>query len=147
MKKTDIGVVGVVYAIALFFLVMTRELPKQAQAYPLFIIVLLLGLTTLYVIQMVLAAKKHGIQSGIEDFKGFLPKQFFPILGMMIAYLVIMYFVGFYIATLLFMVSCLLFLKVKKWQIFLSTVVILLLVYSAFTLFLGVKLPMGILFT
>lgn len=146
MKKTDIGVVAVVYAIAFFFLAMTKELPKQAQAYPMFIIVLLLGLTTLYVIQMIMGAKKHGIQSGMEDFEGFLPKQFFPILTMIIAYLVFMYFVGFYIATLVFMVTCLLFLKVKKWQILLSTVVILLLVYCAFTLFLGVKLPMGIVF-
>ncbi|MFR1038341.1 MAG: hypothetical protein ACLSE4_05750 [Clostridium sp.] len=44
------------------------------------------------------------------------------------------------------MVVSLLFLKVKKWQILLSTAVILVLVYCAFTLFLGVKLPMGILF-
>lgn len=46
MKKTDIGVVAFVYAVALFFLSMTLKLPKPAQAYPLFIIVLLLGLTT-----------------------------------------------------------------------------------------------------
>ena len=49
MKKTDIGVVAFVYAVALFFLSMTLKLPKPAQAYPLFIIVLLLGLTTLMV--------------------------------------------------------------------------------------------------
>ncbi len=38
------------------------------------------------------------------------------------------------------------FLKVPKWQILLSTAVILVLVYCAFTLFLKVKLPMGLLF-
>ena len=112
----------------------------------LFIIVLLLGLTTLYVAQMVIGAKKKGVESGMEDFKDFLPKQFFPVLVMIIVYLVLMYFVGFYISTALFMVVSLLFLKVKKWQILLSTAVILVLVYCAFTLFLGVKLPMGILF-
>ena len=47
MKKTDIGVVAFVYAVALFFLSMTLKLPKPAQAYPLFIIVLLLGLPAL----------------------------------------------------------------------------------------------------
>ena len=109
-------------------------------------IVLLLGLTTLYVAQMVIGAKKKGVESGMEDFKDFLPKQFFPVLAMIIVYLVLMYFVGFYISTALFMVVSLLFLKVKKWQILLSTAVILVLVYCAFTLFLGVKLPMGILF-
>ena len=141
MKKTDIGVVAFVYAVALFFLSMTLKLPKPAQAYPLFIIVLLLALTTLYVVQMIIGAKKKGVESGMEDFK-----EFFPVLAMIVVYLVLMYFVGFYISTALFMVVSLLFLKVKKWQILLSTAVILVLVYCAFTLFLGVKLPMGILF-
>jgi hypothetical protein len=44
------------------------------------------------------------------------------------------------------MVICLLFLKVPKWQIAIATVVILALVYCAFTLFLRVKLPVGLLF-
>ena len=146
MKKTDIGVVAFIYAVCLLFLVMTLRLPSAAQTYPLFIIILLSALTTLYVAQMALAAKKSGITSGLEDFEGFLPKQFFPILGMVVVYLVIMYFAGFYIATLLFMAACLLFLKVPKWQILLSTAVILALVYCAFTLFLKVRLPAGLLF-
>lgn len=146
MKKTDIGVVAFIYAVCLLFLVMTLRLPAAAQTYPLFIIILLFALTTLYAVQMALAAKKSGVTSGLEDFEGFLPKQFFPVLGMVVVYLVIMYFAGFYIATLLFMAGCLLFLKVPKWQILLSTVVILALVYCAFTLFLKVKLPMGLLF-
>ena len=146
MKKTDIGVVAFIYAVCLLFLVMTLRLPSAAQTYPLFIIILLFALTTLYAVQMAFAAKKSGITSGLEDFEGFLPKQSFPILGMVVVYLVIMYFAGFYIATLLFMAACLLFLKVPKWQILLSTAVILVLVYCAFTLFLKVKLPMGLLF-
>lgn len=146
MKKTDIGVVAFIYAICLLFLVMTLRLPAAAQTYPLFIIVLLAALTTLYVAQMIRGAKKSGVTTGLEDFEGFLPKQFFPVLGMVVLYLVVMYFAGFYIATLVFMAVCLLFLKVPKWQIFLSTAVILALVYCAFTLFLKVKLPVGLLF-
>lgn len=146
MKKTDIGVVAFMYGVCLLFLVMTLRLPAAAQTYPLFINILLAALTTLYVVQMILGARKKGVTSGREDFEGFLPSQFFPILGMVIAYLVVMYFAGFYIATLLFMVICLLFLKVPKWQVLVATVVILALVYCAFTLFLGVKLPAGLLF-
>ena len=146
MKKTDIGVVAFIYAVCALFLVMTLQLPQAAQTYPLFIIILLAALTTLYVAQMVRGAKKSGVTTGLEDFEGFLPKQFFPTLGMVVLYLVIMYFAGFYIATLAFMVVCLLFLKVPKWQILLSTAVILALVYCAFTLFLKVKLPVGLLF-
>ena len=146
MKKTDIGVVAFIYAVCVLFLVMTLRLPAAAQTYPLFIIIMLAALTTLYVAQMLRAAKKSGVTSGLEDFEGFLPRQFFPILGMVVLYLVVMYFAGFYIATLVFMVVCLLFLKVPKWQILLSTAVILVLVYCAFTLFLKVKLPVSLLF-
>ena len=146
MKKTDIGVVAFIYAVCVLFLVMTLRLPAAAQTYPLFIIIMLAALTTLYVAQMLRAAKKSGVTSGLEDFEGFLPRQFFPILGMVVLYLVVMYFAGFYIATLVFMVVCLLFLMVPKWQILLSTAVILVLVYCAFTLFLKVKLPVGLLF-
>ena len=146
MEKTDIGVVAFIYAVCVLFLVMTLRLPAAAQTYPLFIIIMLAALTTLYVAQMLRAAKKSGVTSGLEDFEGFLPRQFFPILGMVVLYLVVMYFAGFYIATLVFMVVCLLFLKVPKWQILLSTAVILVLVYCAFTLFLKVKLPVGLLF-
>ena len=146
MKKTDIGVVVFMYAVCALFLGLTLQLPAAAQTYPLFIIILLAALTTLYVAQMLRAAKKSGVTTGLEDFEGFLPRQFFPILGMVVLYLVVMYFAGFYIATLVFMVVCLLFLKVPKWQILLSTAVILALVYCAFTLFLKVRLPAGLLF-
>ena len=77
MKKTDIGVVAFVYAVALFFLSMTLKLPKPAQAYPLFIIVLLLALTTLYVVQMIIGAKKKGVESGMEDLRIFCQSSFF----------------------------------------------------------------------
>jgi len=43
-------------------------------------------------------------------------------------------------------VACLLFLRVPTWQIIISTLAILGLIYGAFTLFLGVKLPVGLLF-
>lgn len=133
------------YAIAALFFKMTLELKAAAQTYPLFIIGLLVFLTTLYVLQMIRGARKNGITSGLEDFEGFLPKQFIPIVAMIVLYLIVMYAVGFWISTLLFMMFCLCFLKVKLWQSVLSTAAILALVYCAFTLFLHVKLPSGIL--
>lgn len=147
MKKTDLGVVGFMYAVCIMFLTMTLNLKKEAQTYPLFIIVLLFLLTTAYLIQMLISAKKKGVTSGIKEiFADFLPKQFFPILAMIIGYLVAMYLVGFYISTVLLMIGCLVFLKVPKWQIVITTLVIIGLVYGAFTMFLGVKLPVGLLF-
>ena len=146
MKKTDIGVVAFMYAVCGVFLAMTLQLKKAAQAYPLFTIGLLFGLTTLYLIQMIRGARKNGVTSGLEDFKDFLPKQFFPVLGMVIVYLVLMYITGFYISTVVFMVACLLFLKVPKLHSLITVVAIVALVYCAFTLFLKVKLPVGLLF-
>ena len=146
MNKTDIGVVAFFYIVGLSFLAMTLQLPDAAQTYPLFIIVVLLVLTTMYVIKMIIDAKRKGILSGLEDFKDFLPGQFFPVLVMVILYLIAMYFLGFYISTVVFMIAALLFLRVPKWQIILSCAVVLLIVYGAFTMFLGVKLPLGLLF-
>lgn len=147
MKKTDIGVVGFMYAVCAFFFFMSSDLKKEARIYPLCIIALLFLLTTGYVIEMLFAAKKHGVTSGIREiFEGFQAKQFFVVLGMLLAYLVGMYFAGFYLTTIVLMVVTLRFLKVPKLQILLSTAVILGLVYGAFTLFLGVKLPAGLLF-
>jgi len=147
MKKTDIGVVGFMYAVCIFFFILSRDLKKEAQVYPVCIIVLLFLLTTGYVIEMLLSAKKHGVTSGVEEiFEGFQAKQFFVILGLLLAYLAGMYFLGFYITTVVLMLACLLFLKVPKWQILLSTIVILGLVYGTFVLFLKVRLPVGLLF-
>ncbi len=147
MKKTDLGVVGFMYTVCIVFLTMTLKLKKEAQTYPLFIIALLFLLTTMYLVQMLINAKKNGVTSGIKEiFADFIPKQFFVVLAMIIGYLAAMYLVGFYISTVLLMLGCLLFLKVPKWQIILTTLVIIGLVYCAFTLFLGVKLPVGLLF-
>ena len=44
------------------------------------------------------------------------------------------------------MAASLLYLRVPKWQILISTIVIIGLVYGAFTMFLGVKRPVGLLF-
>lgn len=147
MKKTDIGVVAFMYGICILFFSMTVKLKPAAQTYPTFIICLLAGLTTLYVIQMIRAAKREGITSGIDEvFEGFLPKQFLPIFAMILLYLVGMYLIGFYISTTVFMIGCLLYLKVPKLHIVISTIVVVGLVYCAFTAFLGVKLPAGLLF-
>ena len=146
MKKTDIGVCAVMYGVCLFFLTMTLQLPKAAQIYPLCIIVLLAALTTLHVINMIVAAVRSGVTSGLEDFKTFLPGQFFPLFIMIVAYLTLMPWVGFYLSSALFMAGSLLFLRVKVWQILLAGAVLLALVYGAFTVFLGVRLPVGQLF-
>lgn len=144
MKKTDIGVVVVMYAICAFFYSMTVQLKPESQTYPTFTIVLLFGLTTLYLLQMLFRAKKFGVESGKDEvFKNFKAKQFFVCFVMVVLYLVMMKYLGFYISTVIFMAVVLLFLKVPVLHSAIVLVAIILLVYLAFGLFLKVKLPQG----
>ena len=120
------------------------KLKASSQTYPRFTIILLFGLTTLYLIQMIVAAKKHGVESGVDEvFKDFQPAQFFVCLAAAILYLVCIYFFGFYISTVLFMAVVLLYLKVPPVFAAITIVVIVALIYFAFQRFLGVKLPVG----
>ena len=144
MKKTDIGVVLFMYIVCGFFYYHMTKLKSSSQTYPRFTIILLFGLTTLYLIQMIVAAKKYGVESGVNEvFKDFQAAQFFVCLGATILYLVGIYFLGFYIPTVIFMSVVLLYLKVPPLYAAISIAVIVALIYFAFQKFLGVKLPVG----
>lgn len=143
MKKTDIGVVAFFYLVSIYFYTQTIKLPASSQTYPMFTVTLVFGLTTLYLVQMIVRAAKNGTESGKEDFKDFLPVQFLVCFCATIVYLVLIHFFGFYIATAIFMVGVLLFLRVPPLATAISVVVILALIYFAFQKFLGVRLPVG----
>lgn len=147
MKKTDIGVVGFMYAVCAFFYVYSFDLKADSKTYPLFTIGLLFGLTTLYLVNMIIAARKYGVESGAEEvFEGFMPKQFIVSIALTIAYFFMMKYLGFFVATTVFMVACLLYLRVPVLHTAVAVVAINALIYVAFILFLGVKLPKGLLF-
>ena len=144
MRKTDLGVVAFMYLVCAYFYSQTVTFKADSQTYPKFTIVLLFGLTTLYLLQMIVAAKKHGVESGVDKvFKDVQPKQLLICLGGAIAYVVLMYFFGFYISTVIFMAAILLYLKVPYLHTVIAIVAILALVYFAFGKFLGVRLPVG----
>ena len=144
MKKTDIGVVAFMYVVCAYFYSETIKLKADSQTYPKFTIILLFGLTTLYLVEMIIAAKKHGVESGVNEvFKDFVPRQFFFCLCATILYLVCIHFLGFYIATVLFMLAVLLYLRVPPLATAIAIVVIVALIYFAFGKFLGVRLPVG----
>ena len=147
MKMTDIGVVVFMYAICGFFYYHMTKLQANSQTYPRFTIVLLFGLTTLYLLQMVMNARKYGVTSGVDEvFNGFMVVQFFVCLVLSIIYLVMVKYIGFFVATIVFMIAVLAFLRVPKVHAAIAVVAINLLVYLAFVQFLGVKLPAGLLF-
>ncbi|MDO4973120.1 MAG: tripartite tricarboxylate transporter TctB family protein [Eubacteriales bacterium] len=143
MKRTDIGVVAFFYLVSAYFYSQTVKLPASSQTYPRFTVTLVFGLTTLYLVQMIVRAVKNGTESGKEDFKDFQAVQFIVCFCATIVYLVLIHFFGFYIATAVFMVAVLLFLRVKPLATLISVVVIMALIYFAFQKFLGVRLPVG----
>ena len=146
MKKTDIGVVAFMYAVCAFFYVYSFDLSESSKSYPMFTIALLFGLTTLYLIQMIIAAKKYGVESGVDKvFAGFLPKQFILALVLTIAYFFLIKYLGFFTATTLFMIASFVYLKVPVLHSVIALVAMDLLIYLAFVLFLGVRLPTGLL--
>lgn len=147
MQKIDFGVILVMYIVCGCAFVSTTKLDADSQIYPHFCTGLLFALTTLYHIQMVVAAKRFGAESGVQEvFEGFMPKQFAVCFIACVAYMVLMYFVGFYVSTVIFLVGLLFYLKVPKLHSVLVVAVIIALVYFAFSRFLGVRLPAGILF-
>lgn len=145
MKKTDIGVVAFMYAVCAFFYWYLQQVPKDSHMYPMFTILLLFGLTTLYLIQMITRAVKNGTEAGNEMFDGFVPGQFFFCLGMVVLYLLGIIYIGFFVSSAIFMAAVMIFLKVPWKYMIIAIVAILVLLYVAFVIFLKVKLPSGIL--
>ena len=104
-------------------------------------------LTTLYLIKMVILAKKEGVTDGFSElFRGFLPRQFFSVLGMAIGYLAALYLIGFYPATLIFMILVLWFMNIRPRTIAITTAAILALVFVTFNVVLKVSLLRGLVF-
>ena len=147
MKKTDIGVIAFMYGICIWFGIMNMRLPADAQIYPRFIIIVLAVLTTLYLIKNIVLAKKEGVTSGFgEIFKGFLPRQFFTVLGFALCYLLLLFLIGFYPASVIFMIAVLWRLKIKPLTIGITTAAIMALVFVTFNLVLKVQLLRGLIF-
>ena len=135
------------YAVCGFFYAYSSKLSDTSRTYPKFTIALLFFLTSFYLVQMILNGRRFGVESGVDTvFAGFKPVQFIVSVALILVYFVLMKYVGFFVSTTLFMLACLLFLRVPILATVISIVSIDLLIYLAFVLFLGVRLPAGILF-
>ena len=146
MKKTDIGVVAFMYAVCAFFYVYSFDLHEDSLTYPRFTIALLFGLTTLYLVQMIIAARKFGVESGVDTvFAGFKPAQFIVSVVLTIIYFLMMKYLGFFSATVVYMVAALVYLKVPPLHTVIAVVGVNAMIYVAFVEFLGVRLPKGLL--
>ena len=151
MTRSDIGVIISIYAICALFLYMSLQLKPAAQIYPLALIGILALLDSLYLCARLWRMRKDGARKIVDDlgkiFSGFLPGQFFFVAAACVAYLIALYYLGFYLSSLLYLAIVMLFLKVKQWQLWLTVAILGLLIYGVFTLFLKVPLPQGLLFS
>ncbi len=148
MKKSDFGVIGFIYAVALCFYIMTVELPQEAQTYPLGLIIAMSVLNTIYLGQCLV---KWMASRTVENdfpviFKNFQPRQFAGVILGCVLFLVLMRYAGYYIAATLYLIGTMLFLKVHKLHILIVLVVLVALIWAVFTKFLQVPLPQGVLF-
>ena len=148
MQKTDIGVVVFMYAVCGFFYVLTLEalrlepyIPEVHHSSAVFPHELLSRPDDI-------ECRRFGVESSVDTvFAGFKPVQFIVSVALILVYFFLMKkYVGFFVSTTLFMLACLLFLRVPILATVISIVSIDLLIYLAFVLFLGVRLPAGILF-
>lgn len=147
MKKTDVGVVIFMYLVCALFLYMSQSLSETSKTYPMFTIWLLFGLTTLYLVTMFVNAGKYGVESGVKElFDGFKPAQLLFCIALTVVYMLMVKYIGFFVATIVFMFAVLYFLRVPIVASLISVAAINLLVYFAFVKFLGVRLPAGLLF-
>ncbi len=148
MKKSDIPVVCIIYAIAIVFLIMTLNLPEAAQVYPMVLISALIFVNTLYLIRTFLKYRQdHRIENDYPIvFNGFLPKQFFGVFVAIAGYLILMHFCGYYLATVVYLAGSLLFLKVPMRYNLMTVVIMVVMVAVVFSYFLKVPLPAGIFF-
>ena len=97
MKKSDFGVIAVLYLIGIAFLVMTLELPKGAMRYPLFLTVVFLALVSIYLIQQVLHyIKTRKIVDDLKQkFQDFQAVQFFGVCAFCVIYLILIQKLGY----------------------------------------------------
>lgn len=151
MTRSDIGTIIIIYATSFLFFYMTQEIEPAARIYPLCLIAGLAILNTCYLGRCLLRLirdKGAGIINDLpEIFKGFLAPQFIFVVAACIAYMGLLYYLGFYLAGCIFMVGVLLYLKIRPIPLIISTLFLGLLIYCVFTLFLKVPLPAGILFS
>jgi len=148
VKKSDFGVVTLIYLFTFFFAYQTKLLPAETQAYPSFLLGAIFILNTAYIVQAYLKYRKERV---VKDdmshlFDGFLPKQFFCVAVGCVVYVVLLYTVGYYIASILYMVGALTLLKVQMKWIAVVILALLVVIYLVFSLFLKVPLPVGMLF-
>lgn len=144
MKRDNYILAGILSAITVVFFILTLKLPDKARTYPLFILGLLTFLIIVFLIDTNIRAKK---ESGKSEplFKDFQKKQFTIVFSSAATYVILMDVLGYFTSTMIYIVFCLVALKVKRSKSMLITLGFSAFIYLVFVYLLKVPLPKGFL--
>lgn len=145
MKKSDIGLISAIYGITAFFFVLVIQYKPEVRIYPFFVMAVLCTLNTVFLIkQLVAFAKTKKVENDYKTiFKQFELKQFTVVFLFSLTYVCVIDIIGFYPASLLYLIGTLLFLKVHILSIALTLILFGSVIFIAFSKFLRVPLPSG----
>ncbi|MGP1454704.1 MAG: tripartite tricarboxylate transporter TctB family protein [Treponema sp.] len=148
MKKSDIGLTIAMYGIIAFFFVLVIQYKPEVRIYPFFVMAVLCTLNTVFLIkQLVAFAKSKKVENDYKTiFKQFELKQFTVVFLFSLIYVCVIDIIGFYPASVLYLIGTLLFLKVRIPYIALTLVLFGTVIFTAFSKFLRVPLPRGCFF-
>lgn len=145
MKKSDIGLITAIYGITAFFFVLVIQYKPEVRIYPFFVMGVLCTLNTVFLIKQLIAfAKAKKVENDYKTiFKQFELKQFTVVFLLSLIYVCVIDIIGFYPASLLYLIGTLLFLKVRILSIALTLILFGSVIFTAFSKFLRVPLPSG----
>lgn len=137
---------------SIFYYLDVRQLPEPEERS--LVVILLIGLGILLIVETgrsivrgIKNRKDENNTSFFQDLVKWLKGRQSLLLISMIAYVILIPIIGFYVTSFLFIVFLNYFLESRKiWELTVLPLVLLLLIYLLFNVFLGVNLPEGFLF-
>lgn len=132
-----------IYLMSIYFLVKSFDLPIESAKFPRMVSILLIILTTIYVLQSIRQNSKESKQKG----KDLVIRKLIYVFVTTSLYLISLGVLGYLISTPIYLVATMLLLGSKnKKTIFLVTTISVTLIYVGFKVLLNVPIPQGILF-
>ena len=141
-----IGVLSLLFS--LFIYIEIRSYPKDVKLFPslfLFLFAIFMAFTLIQGIRKSLDPQS----TDISEFWCKWNVTINPLLTglFVVAYVAIIYFVGFYVATILYMTFAMYYFGSKNWKLNLGIAIVMVgFCYAMFEMALAVKLPLGIVF-
>ncbi|ABR49223.1 hypothetical protein Amet_3083 [Alkaliphilus metalliredigens QYMF] len=141
MKTMDQKLGWVLLVFTAIFYYLTSQLPKDAAFYPLFITIMLAGLSIVFLIN----AYRNSAVEEKPMFQGVEIKQLAFITATSCGYVALINVLGYFVATFLYFIVVLFGLKVEKTKLLMISVGFCGFIFVLFKILLKVRLPQGLI--